>query len=84
MTIAAQSTELAPIADDVAVRLAPVDGAPLAATVTTLDRLLLDAEVLGEEIDGSPRWYFVIVAGSAPPVRGFVHSSVVEAVAATR
>lgn len=66
------------VAEDYAtVLLAPVVGAPGAGLLGRGDRVVVQADVYGESIDGSPRWYLVSVVTEEGPARGFIHSSLV-------
>ena len=69
--------ELEVVDDEVAVRLAPVLGAPAFALLGRGDRIVGEVEVLAEPFDGDPRWYLVRVETVTPPGRGFIHSSLV-------
>jgi hypothetical protein len=69
--------ELEVVEEYVTVLLAPVMGAPGAGILGRGDRVVVEAEVYGESIDGSPRWYLVRVGAQEGPARGFIHSSLV-------
>ncbi len=60
-----------------AVLLAPVVGSPAAGQVPAGTTLVVDAAVLGEVIEGSPDWYFIVREGETT-MRGFVHASTVQ------
>jgi hypothetical protein len=72
-----ESRELEVVEDYATVLLAPVVGAPGAGVLGRGDRVVVEADVYGESIDGSPRWYLVSVATEEGPARGFIHSSLV-------
>jgi hypothetical protein len=65
------------MAEDAAVRLAPVDGAPVVGRLQEGVELSSESEVIGESIDGARRWYLVSYTFESTPERGFIHSSVV-------
>ena len=69
--------ELRVMAEDAAVRLAPVDGAPVVGRLQEGVELSSESEVIGESIDGGTRWYLVSYTFESTPERGFIHSSVV-------
>ena len=75
---AAAGPLLVVIDDNAAVRASPVIGAPIAARLPLGARVTSEAEVNGGPANGSSRWHLVTVATESPPVRGFVHSSVVK------
>lgn len=73
----ARSRELEVVQESGAVRQAPVVDGPIVGRLDLGSRVTSDADVVGESINGSTRWYLVGDARGALNARGFVHSSVV-------
>jgi hypothetical protein len=74
---AGEAVILTVVVDRAPVLVAPVADAPVAVDVERGTTFQSEAEVNGEEIDGSVRWHLVTASHEPNLIRGFIHSSMV-------